>query len=124
MTGRLEIVKAFTFEAAHHFTHMPVGHGYQRMHGHSYHVEVAIAGTPDPVSGWIEDFAEVAKAMDEVKHALDHNTLNDVPGLENPSLETISRWIGSRLEARFPGLTWVKVARPSCAEYCVWRRAA
>jgi 6-pyruvoyltetrahydropterin/6-carboxytetrahydropterin synthase len=121
MSGRLEIVKAFTFEAAHHFRHMPVGHGYQRMHGHSYHVEVAIAGAPDPASGWIADLGEVARALDEVKAELDHNTLNDVAGLETPSLETISRWIAGRLAARFPGLSWVKVARPSCQEYCVYR---
>ena len=123
MTGRLEIVKAFTFEAAHHFQHMPVGHGYQRMHGHSYHVEVALAGEPDPVSGWVADFAEVGKTLDAVRDTLDHNVLNDIPGLETPSLETISRWIAGQLIGTFPGLAWVKVARPSCHEHCTYRLA-
>ena len=54
---------------------------------------------------------------------LDHNLLNEIPGLETPSLENISRWIAGQLAATFPGLAWVKIARPSCNEYCTYRLA-
>jgi 6-pyruvoyltetrahydropterin/6-carboxytetrahydropterin synthase len=56
-----------------------------------------------------------------VQGTLDHNVLNEIPGLETPSLETICRWIAGQLSGTFPGLAWVKVARPSCHEYCTYR---
>ena len=40
----LEISYRFGFDAAHHFDHFPVGHPNRGMHGHSFQVEVAIAG--------------------------------------------------------------------------------
>jgi len=121
MNAHMEIVKAFSFEAAHHFTHMPEGHGYQRLHGHSYQVEVGIAGTPDPATGWIADLGGVAREMEAVREQLDHNLLNEVEGLENPSLENIAVWIARELGKAFPGLAWVRVGRPSCNEACLLR---
>lgn len=121
MNGTVEIVKAFTFEAAHHFTHMPVGHGYQRLHGHSYHVEVALVGTPDQDTGWLVEFSELAQAFEAIKAKADHNLLNDIEGLDNPSLENISQWIAGELKTIFPALSWVKISRPSCGEACTFR---
>ena len=121
MTGTLEIVKQFTLEAAHHFTHMPQGHGYRQVHGHSYLVEVAIEGAPDPKTGWIVEFSDLAQAFDAIKAQADHAMLNDIEGLENPSLENISRWIAGQLGAQFGGLSWVKISRPSCGESCTFR---
>ncbi len=120
----MEIVKAFTFEAAHHFEHMPEGHGYKRLHGHSYQVEVAITGLPDPATGWIADFGQVETALDGIKDQLDHHLLNEVDGLSNPSLENIAIWISTALQPAFPGISWVRVSRPSCAESCTFRLAA
>ncbi len=117
----VEIVKEFTFEAAHHFTHMPRGHGYQRMHGHSYHVEVAIVGTPDPNTGWLVEFSEMERAFERVRGQVDHGLLNEIDGLENPSLENISRWIAMSMFRDFDGLSWVKISRPSCGESCTYR---
>ena len=124
MSGTLEITKRFTFEAAHYFEHMPQGHGYRRVHGHSYEVEITIAGAPDAGTGWIVDFEALAGAMGSVRETLDHNLLNDIEGLENPSLENLSVWIAGRLKAAFPGLLSVRVGRPSCGESCTFRAAA
>jgi 6-pyruvoyltetrahydropterin/6-carboxytetrahydropterin synthase len=121
MTGTIEIVKEFTFEAAHHFTHMPKGHGYQRLHGHSYHVEVALEGTPDAETGWIVEFSELAKAFDIIKDQADHDLLNNIEGLENPSLENLSQWIARELGRSFDALSWVRIRRPSCGEACTYR---
>lgn len=121
MTHHVDITKRFTFEAAHYFGHMPEGHGYRRLHGHSYQVDVTITGTPDPQSGWVADFEALASAMDGVRDQLDHHLLNEVGGLENPSLENIAGWIGDALKDAFPGLSAVQVARPSCGESCTRR---
>ena len=124
MTTSIEITKSFTFEAAHHFEHMPEGHGYQRMHGHSYQVEVTITGAPDPATGWIADFGMVKEALEGVREALDHRMLNEIDGLENPSLENIAVWVAGQLRPAFPGTSRVSVSRPSCGESCTYRLAA
>src|SRR5882672_9490338 len=102
MTGTYEIVKEFGFEAAHTFAHKAAGHENTRVHGHSFKVEVALRGQPDPVSGCVVDFENVSGAIDVVRKKLDHHFLNDVPGLGTPSLENLARWIATELRGALP----------------------
>lgn len=118
---RLEIIKAFTFEAAHRFGHMPADHPYNRLHGHSFRVEIGVAGTPDPETGWIVDFAGLEAAVADLKETLDHRMLNDIEGLENPSLENIAQWIAKELKPGFPGLSMVRVLRPTLNQSAMLR---
>ncbi len=118
----VEIVKEFGFEAAHCLPDMPKGHPYTRLHGHSFRVEVAIAGTPDAEHGWITDFGALDRRIAGLVEALDHRTLNDVPGLEQPTLERIAQWIFERLTPSLPGLDRVTVRRDSVGERCTLRR--
>lgn len=118
MTQFVTIVKSFGFSAAHHFPNMPDGHPYRRMHGHSFKVELALTGTPDPRHGWVQDFNEVSAAVEGVRDVLDHNCLNDVPGLELPSLENICIWLWDRLKRPLPALSCVTVSRESNGEAC------
>src|SRR6185503_4380446 len=114
--GRFEIVKEFGFEAAHVFAHKPAGHENTRVHGHSFKVEVALTGEPDPVSGCVVDFEQFTAAVNEVRARLDHHFLNDIEGLGTPSLENLARWIAAALKPTFPSLTRVTVRRPSLGE--------
>lgn len=116
MSGRIEIRKQFTFDAAHYFEHMPESHGYGRVHGHSFLAEVTLSGVPDEASGWVADFGAVETALLALREELDHRLLNEVPGLEKPSLENMAMWIAKRLAPGFPNLTAVTVSRPSCGE--------
>jgi 6-pyruvoyltetrahydropterin/6-carboxytetrahydropterin synthase len=118
MSGRFHIVKEFGFEAAHHFPHKPQGHENTRLHGHSFRVEVELAGEPDPATGCVVDFEDVSREIALVRAELDHHLLNAVPGLAAPSLENIARWIAERLQPKFPQLASVTVRRPSCGEAC------
>ncbi|MBL8643820.1 MAG: 6-carboxytetrahydropterin synthase [Rhodospirillaceae bacterium] len=118
MAARFHIVKEFGFEAAHHFPHKPEGHENTRMHGHSFKVEVELAGEPDKISGCVVDFEDVTRELNLVRDQLDHHLLNTVPGLATPSLENIARWIAEKLNPKFPQLTAVTVRRPSCGEAC------
>lgn len=117
----MEIAIEFGFDAAHHFEGAPEGHIYGRLHGHSFFVEVAVAGEPDQRTGFVVDFAQLELATAELRTELDHRLLNEVPGLAVPSLENIARWIWERLVALFPGLCRVTVRRPSCRQTCVYR---
>ncbi|MBX7198662.1 MAG: 6-carboxytetrahydropterin synthase [Rhodospirillaceae bacterium] len=118
MAGRFHIVKEFGFEAAHSFGHKPAGHENTRVHGHSFRVEVALAGEPEPTTGCVVDFEILTVALNAVREKLDHHFLNDLPGLGIPSLENLAKWIAGQLAPRFPALRSVTVRRPSLGESC------
>ncbi|RKH58701.1 6-carboxytetrahydropterin synthase QueD [Corallococcus llansteffanensis] len=108
-----EISKEFTFEAAHRLPNVPVGHKCSRVHGHSYRIEITIRGPVHPQLGWIVDFAELNAAWQPIHAQLDHQLLNDVPGLENPTSELLAAWLFERLF--IPG---TRIARIRVAETC------
>lgn len=117
---QVEIAYEFGFDAAHFFRHEPVGHPYRQLHGHSFTAELVIAGEPDAATGFVVDFAELERAGAELRAQLDHVLLNDVPGLEVPSLENITGWLWAKLRPKFPGLRRVIVRRPSCRQTCTY----
>jgi 6-pyruvoyltetrahydropterin/6-carboxytetrahydropterin synthase len=97
--------KEFTFEAAHQTP------PYSTLHGHTFKVELSFSGEPDPKYGWAVSLDDLHKQIDELRAVIDQKYLNDVPGLQIPSLENISRWIWNRLSASQPGLMRVMVSR-------------
>ncbi len=105
----MEIFKQFTIESAHRLPNVPAGHKCARVHGHSFSIEIAVAGPVDPVLGWVMDFADVKTAFQPLFEQLDHRYLNDVEGLENPTSEHLARWIWERLMPALPGLVEVVV---------------
>lgn len=96
------------FEAAHRLPHVPEGHKCGRMHGHSYRVVVTLTGDVG-VNGFVRDFAVVKAAWGDLHGQLDHQTLNDVVGLENPTAEVLAEWIFGQLVLALPELTSVAV---------------
>ena len=118
--GRVEIFKEFTFEAAHRLPNVPAGHKCARLHGHSFRVEVHVQGSVDPSLGWVMDFGDIKTAFAPLDKTLDHNYLNEIPGLENPTSENLARWVWERLVVTLPGLSSV-VVRETCTSGCVYR---
>ncbi|MEM9661049.1 MAG: 6-carboxytetrahydropterin synthase QueD [Planctomycetota bacterium] len=100
----MQIFREFTFDAAHRLDHLPEGHKCGRVHGHTYRLTVHVEGEPDPVVGWIVDFAEIKRLVTDTIEPLDHHLLNDVPGLEQPTTERLAAWIWHRLHPSLPGL--------------------
>ncbi|MBI2509212.1 MAG: 6-carboxytetrahydropterin synthase [Betaproteobacteria bacterium] len=117
----VEISYAFGFDAAHRFKSMPRGHKYRGMHGHSFRAEVAIRGAPRPPHGCVADLARVERACGILRKQLDHKLLNEIKGLNNPSLECLALWIWDRLATRLPGLARVTVRRDSLGQSCTYR---
>ena len=115
----MEIWKKFTFEAAHMLPNVPDGHKCKRLHGHSYYVHIHVTGEPDPELGWIIDFADIAEAFRPLWKQLDHNYLNEIEGLENPTSEVIATWIWARLKPNLPLLSKVVVGE-TCTAGCVY----
>jgi 6-pyruvoyltetrahydropterin/6-carboxytetrahydropterin synthase len=117
----VELAFAFGFDAAHRFDAFPQGHPNRRLHGHSFQVEVAVRGTPDPHTGFAMEFTQLESACGAVRALLDHQVLNEIAGLEQPSLERLSIWIWERLAGNVAGLARVTVRRDSRGQSCTYR---
>lgn len=113
---RFRVSKATTFEAAHFMGHKPEGHPYKHVHGHSFRVEITVAGKVQAGEEWVRDFGDITSALEAVAARLDHTLLNEIPGLEVPTLERICLWIAEALKPALPGLARVEVSRPSLNE--------
>jgi len=118
---RVTLSKSYGFEAAHHLPRAPQGHKCRRVHGHSFVVEVHVAGEVDPELGWLIDFGEISARVEPLlKNELDHRLLNDVPGLENPTSEMLCAWLWERLKPALPALSEI-VVHETCAARCAYR---
>lgn len=106
---KVRLVHEFRFEAAHRLPKVPPGHKCQRLHGHSFKVEVGIAGPVNEETGWFIDFGVLYDLWAPLHAVLDHNYLNEVPGLENPTSEVLARWIWERLKPSLPSLARITV---------------
>ncbi|GMV99237.1 MAG: hypothetical protein AMXMBFR84_03760 [Candidatus Hydrogenedentota bacterium] len=104
---RLPARTAFTFEAAHFLPTLAETHKCRRMHGHSFHVEIA-AGD----SGNVE---AIAKAIYDT---LDHTCLNTLAGLENATSEMLAGWIWQWMEKHGTSPRAVVVAE-TCTARCM-----
>lgn len=113
----VRLVHAFRFEAAHRLPRVPAGHKCERLHGHSFKIEIAVAGPVDPHTGWLIDFGDLEERWKPLHDQLDHYYLNEVPGLENPTSENLARWIWERLKPRLPELAQVTVFE-TCEARC------
>jgi 6-pyruvoyltetrahydropterin/6-carboxytetrahydropterin synthase len=95
----ISVTKKFEFEAAHHLPDY-IG-ACQRLHGHSYKLEVTvtnntITGRGNTPEGMIIDFSELKKVVnDRVLVLLDHSDLNEI--FKTPTAENMVEWIANIL---------------------------
>ena len=113
-----EISKAVTFEAAHYMGGKPEGHPYRAIHGHSFRLVATVAGTVKPGEQWVEDLGHLTNCLNATAAKLDHRLLNEIEGLEVPTLERLCLWAAADLKPHLPGLTRVALGRPSLNERC------
>jgi 6-pyruvoyltetrahydropterin/6-carboxytetrahydropterin synthase len=87
------VTRSFSFEAAHQLG-WHAG-ACKNLHGHSYKLEVTVAGELDD-NGIVIDFSDLRAVVDrEVIDVFDHTYLNDL--LANPTAEIIAGDIWRRL---------------------------
>ena len=117
---KVELRKSFQFEAAHLLPNLPTSHKYRRLHGHSFQAEIVVAGECDLQLGWLMDYADIADAFKPFWEQLDHCYLNDIPGLENPTIELMAAWLWQKLAPCCPGLCEIVVHETPSAR-CAYR---
>ncbi|MDR3498570.1 MAG: 6-carboxytetrahydropterin synthase [Parvibaculum sp.] len=114
------IYKEFLFDAAHYLPDAPEGHPNRRVHGHSFRVTLWLEGPVSPKTGLIRHFEEIDREIAPLREKIDHHMLNEIPGLENPTLENIAVWLWKNLKTPLPELARIEVHRASCREGCVY----
>ncbi len=117
---KCRLTKDFRFEAAQTLPSLPGDHKCKRMHGHSFKVEISVEGVVDEKVGWVYDHAQISRAMGSLMDLLDHSYLNDIEGLQNPTIENMAAWFWRRLAPQLPGLCEIVIHETPSAR-CVFR---
>lgn len=99
------IYKKFAFDSAHFLPNVPEGHKCKNMHGHTYSLTVYLEGDLDTELQWVMDFKELKDVVKPVIESIDHQLLNDIAGLENPTAERIVVWIWEQIQPKLPLLS-------------------
>ncbi len=115
---KFNLTQRFFFDAAHTLSREIETAPSKRIHGHTYQVEISIAGALDAASGMVVDLGFVRKAIAPVRESLDHHLLNEVEGLGIPTLENLCAFIARALLASLPQLSSVRVWRDGMGDGC------
>jgi 6-pyruvoyltetrahydropterin/6-carboxytetrahydropterin synthase len=93
----MRVTKEFTFDAAHN---LPNYHGKcERLHGHTYRIQVTIEAPVDAQTGMALDFAILGDVVkEEVVDALDHRYINEIIPIS--SAENVAIWAWQRVSGR------------------------
>mgnify|MGYP002631506495 CR=1 FL=1 len=103
--SRFELVHTIRFEAARKLTRVPPGHPCGNLYGLAFYLDIHVCGDLDPATGFVIDFGDIERAFAPLRAQLDHNYLNDLDGLDNPTSEILIQWIWDRLSPRLSDLT-------------------
>ena len=102
----------FELKVRDHISSAHTLHGYDgpcsRVHGHTWKVEVTVAGQQLDSTGLLADFKVLKKKLKDVLMPLDHVDLNQLPAFANcnPSTENLARHIYAQLA---PAVTPLKL---------------
>ena len=111
----MKLSREFTFDAAHSLGHYPAGHANTRVHGHSFRARITVEGQPDG-NGQIVDLEEMGRQLSALRNRLDHQMLNEIEGLDQPTLENLCLFIWENLQNSLPQICAVEVFRDSLGQ--------
>ena len=117
---RICLTKDFYFEASHSLPFVEETHRCKRNHGHSFKVEISVEGEVEEKMGWLYDHALIREKVHPLISHLDHSYLNDIEGLENPTIEILASWFWKKLENELQNLSQI-VIHETPTTRCVYR---
>lgn len=113
---KLELKQQFRIESARFLPNLPEGHPCRRTHGHSFLITLRLVGEQDPQIGWVRDYHEIEQVVKPILAEIDHQLLNNLAGLENPTSENLTIWLFNRLKKTLPELVQVTVSETPSTE--------
>jgi 6-pyruvoyltetrahydropterin/6-carboxytetrahydropterin synthase len=117
-SNTFEVCQRFYFDAAHSLKREIEAEGSRRIHGHTYHAEVAVRGALDTKTGMVMDIGLIRIEVAKVRELLDHHYLDEVPDLGIPTLESLCIYIEKTMRANGLTLSRVSVWRESLGDRC------
>ena len=118
--GVMQLSQSFYFEAAHTLERKVDTDSSRRIHGHTYDAEVTVRGVPCDGSGMVVDLAVLREAIAVTRDKLDHRFLDEVAGLDVPTLEGLCAFIATEMHGRFgAALVSVRVGRKASGDSCL-----
>ena len=106
------IYKKYYFETAHFMSQFPKNHKYSQIHGHSYELIIYIEGDIDKKNEWVMDYDKIDRFVEPLLKKIDHNLLNEIEGLDNPTSENIAKWFWLGLKKKVKELVKIEIIRP------------
>ena len=117
---RVELTRVYHFSAAHRLENPALSPEANaalygpcaRGHGHNYYLEVTVAGSPDPHTGFAVDLVGLDAAVQrEILEHVDHHALETVPALAGviSTGEGLARAFWERLRPVLPPRTLTRV---------------
>lgn len=94
----IEITRKYELIAGHFLPNVAPTHKCKRPHGHNYEIEISLQGPLSETYEWVMDYWDLDKIVDPILAKLDHQMLNEIIGLENPTAEVIAVWFYHKLE--------------------------
>lgn len=116
----LKLTQTFYFDAAHtlkgRYVDVHAKMQSENIHGHTYHASISVRGEPDE-DGMVKDFGHFSWVIEPLKLRLDHKFLDNVEGLDRPTLENLCLYIADFCKD-LKGLCEVTVERKASGDKC------
>ena len=96
-----KLVQIVRFESARRLPKVPEGHPCGNVYGLAFKLEIHVEGEMDSETGFVIDFGHIETGIKPIYNQIDHNYLNDIEGLENPTSEVLIKWIWEKLYEEF-----------------------
>lgn len=113
-----ELSQRFFFDAAHTLRRSIDAAGSARVHGHTYSAEVAVRGAADAQTGMVLDLGVLRLAIEQLRAGLDHQLLDELPGLGPPTLENLCRHVHRSLAQAGLPVCRVSIWREGIGDRC------
>tara|TARA_B100000965_G_C19526096_1_gene728897 strand:- start:74 stop:472 length:399 start_codon:yes stop_codon:yes gene_type:complete len=96
-----KLVQIVRFESARKLPKVPEGHPCGNVYGLAFKLEIHVEGKANPDTGFVVDFGHIESGIKPTYDLIDHNYLNDIEGLENPTSEVLVEWIWNNIIKHF-----------------------
>ena len=103
--NKMIVFKRFSFDAAHRLPSLGKDHRCNRVHGHTFHLEVRCTGKVHPKTGMVVSFEDIKAVVVPLLKNLDHHYLNDISGLGLPTTENLAHYLWERMKPKLPKLS-------------------
>ncbi len=116
MSKNFEIKVQYRIEAARKLSYLPPQHPCAQLHGHSFVISLFLYGPWNEELAWMRDYHDIDLVVRPLLNTLDHRYLNDIPGLEKPTSESLCIYLFDRIKPQIPELQKITIAETPTTE--------